>query len=190
MAGIGLRREPARLSDPSGGGSPERAKAGFLRGKSGTDRPGLAETVGFEPTIQVSPYNGLANRRLQPLGHVSGAKVCMYPRLLRQRFILPLCEPCANIRFRVAAAFQRARRIARILAELRCAGMSARRMAAELMARSVPTPNGGQWHAARCCGLWIGCRHPTDAPRGGRAERISDRAAGRYPPGQKKRCQS
>ena len=33
----------------------------------------LAERKGFEPLIRVSPYNGLANRRLQPLGHLSGA---------------------------------------------------------------------------------------------------------------------
>src|SRR5215475_6287682 len=32
----------------------------------------LAETGGFEPPIRCDPYNGLANRRLQPLGHVSG----------------------------------------------------------------------------------------------------------------------
>ena len=31
----------------------------------------LAETGGFEPPIRCDPYNGLANRRLQPLGHVS-----------------------------------------------------------------------------------------------------------------------
>jgi hypothetical protein len=31
----------------------------------------LAEGMGFEPTIGVSTYNGLANRRLQPLGHPS-----------------------------------------------------------------------------------------------------------------------
>ena len=32
----------------------------------------MAETEGFEPSIQaLHPYNGLANRRLQPLGHVS-----------------------------------------------------------------------------------------------------------------------
>src|SRR5688572_3587855 len=31
----------------------------------------LAERMGFEPMIRVSPYNGLANRRLQPLGHLS-----------------------------------------------------------------------------------------------------------------------
>ncbi len=30
------------------------------------------EGVGFEPTVQaLDPYNGLANRRLQPLGHPS-----------------------------------------------------------------------------------------------------------------------
>jgi hypothetical protein len=32
---------------------------------------GLAEGMGFEPTIRCYPYNGLANRRLQPLGHPS-----------------------------------------------------------------------------------------------------------------------
>src|SRR5215470_15041313 len=35
----------------------------------------LAETGGFEPPIRCDPYNGLANRRLQPLGHVSGVTV-------------------------------------------------------------------------------------------------------------------
>lgn len=34
----------------------------------------LAEWEGFEPSIQVSPYNDLANRRLQPLGHHSNAR--------------------------------------------------------------------------------------------------------------------
>jgi DNA invertase Pin-like site-specific DNA recombinase len=46
-----------------------------------------------------------------------------------------------------AEARERARQIAPILAELRCAGLSARKMAAELTARNVPTPNGGRWHA-------------------------------------------
>ena len=32
----------------------------------------MAETIGFEPTVPLSEYNDLANRRLQPLGHVSG----------------------------------------------------------------------------------------------------------------------
>ena len=31
----------------------------------------MAEGMGFEPTIPVSQYNGLAIRRLQPLGHPS-----------------------------------------------------------------------------------------------------------------------
>jgi hypothetical protein len=34
----------------------------------------LAENGGFEPPIELSPYNGLANRRLQPLGQLS---VCL-----------------------------------------------------------------------------------------------------------------
>ena len=35
------------------------------------DVTNLAEGMGFEPTIRLSSYNGLANRRLQPLGHPS-----------------------------------------------------------------------------------------------------------------------
>jgi hypothetical protein len=31
----------------------------------------VAEGTGFEPAIRYNPYNGLANRRLQPLGHPS-----------------------------------------------------------------------------------------------------------------------
>ncbi len=31
----------------------------------------MAERRGFEPPIQFYPYNDLANRRLQPLGHLS-----------------------------------------------------------------------------------------------------------------------
>jgi DNA invertase Pin-like site-specific DNA recombinase len=45
-----------------------------------------------------------------------------------------------------AAAVERARELAPLLAELKGAGMSARRMAAELTARGVPTPNGAKWH--------------------------------------------
>ena len=35
------------------------------------ERCKLAEWRGFEPPIRYDPYNGLANRRLQPLGHHS-----------------------------------------------------------------------------------------------------------------------
>ena len=31
----------------------------------------MAEKGGFEPPVQCYLYNGLANRRLQPLGHLS-----------------------------------------------------------------------------------------------------------------------
>ena len=34
----------------------------------------LAEGMGFEPTIGCYTYNGLANRRLQPLGHPSAGR--------------------------------------------------------------------------------------------------------------------
>ncbi len=36
-----------------------------------SDFRGYAERGGFEPPIECYPYNGLANRRLQPLGHLS-----------------------------------------------------------------------------------------------------------------------
>ena len=45
-----------------------------------------------------------------------------------------------------AEAMERARQLAPVLAELKSTGMSARRMAAELTARGVPTANGGKWH--------------------------------------------
>ena len=50
-------------------------------------------------------------------------------------------------RYRDEAA-ERARQLAPVLSELRSAGMSARQMAAQLIARGIPTPNGGRWHAA------------------------------------------
>ena len=34
----------------------------------------LAETTGFEPVVVFNDYNGLANRRFQPLSHVSEGK--------------------------------------------------------------------------------------------------------------------
>jgi hypothetical protein len=43
---------------------------------------------------------------------------------------------------------ERARQLAPVLSELRSASMSARQMAAELIARGIPSPNGGRWHAA------------------------------------------
>jgi DNA invertase Pin-like site-specific DNA recombinase len=47
-----------------------------------------------------------------------------------------------------AEAMERARQLAPILTELKLAGMSARRMAGELTARGIATPNGAKWHAA------------------------------------------
>jgi DNA invertase Pin-like site-specific DNA recombinase len=46
-----------------------------------------------------------------------------------------------------AEAVGRARQLAPLLAEWKDAGMSARRMAAELTARGIATPSGGRWHA-------------------------------------------
>ena len=34
----------------------------------------MAETEGFEPSVQMYPYDGLANRWFQPLTHVSGSQ--------------------------------------------------------------------------------------------------------------------
>jgi DNA invertase Pin-like site-specific DNA recombinase len=46
-----------------------------------------------------------------------------------------------------AEAATRATTLAPLLTELKGAGLSARRIAAELTARRVPTPAGGRWHA-------------------------------------------
>ena len=40
----------------------------------------MAEGGGFEPPIPVSQYNGLANRRLQPLGHPSSLVPLVFSR--------------------------------------------------------------------------------------------------------------
>jgi DNA invertase Pin-like site-specific DNA recombinase len=45
-----------------------------------------------------------------------------------------------------AEAIERARQLAPVLAELLDAGMSARRIAAELTARGIAAPGGGRWH--------------------------------------------
>ena len=37
-------------------------------------RKNLAETTGFEPVVAFNGYNGLANRRFQPLSHVSALR--------------------------------------------------------------------------------------------------------------------
>jgi transposase-like protein len=46
-----------------------------------------------------------------------------------------------------AEAVERARQLAPLLTELKGAGMSARRMAAELTTHGIATPSGGRWHA-------------------------------------------
>lgn len=46
-----------------------------------------------------------------------------------------------------AEAMERARQLAPLLTEMKAAGMSARRMAAELTSRGIATPTGARWHA-------------------------------------------
>ncbi len=53
-----------------------------------------SEREGFEPSIRVyTPYNGLANRRLQPLGHLSAATLPTIPH--RDKPHLALIQPRA-----------------------------------------------------------------------------------------------
>ena len=47
------------------GTTKEQAPRYYARGSIGTDR------AGFEPAVELAPYAGLANRYLQPLGHLS-----------------------------------------------------------------------------------------------------------------------
>src|ERR1700730_6162092 len=46
-----------------------------------------------------------------------------------------------------AEAIERAHQLAPVLAELKSAGLSARQIAVQLMARDISTPNGAKWHA-------------------------------------------
>ena len=49
----------------------------------------VAESGGFEPPVQLSPYNGLANRRLQPLGQLSGvSRVAIHHNYNQIRYAL------------------------------------------------------------------------------------------------------
>ena len=45
------------------------------RERDGTSKQGLAERAGFEPATELSPCDGLANRCLRPLGHLSSELV-------------------------------------------------------------------------------------------------------------------
>jgi hypothetical protein len=49
----------------------------------------LAESGGFEPPVQLSPYNGLANRRLQPLGQLSSGVAEWNDFIIAERRFLP-----------------------------------------------------------------------------------------------------
>ena len=53
----------------------------------------MAEGEGFEPSIPVSQYNDLANRRLQPLGHPS-ATSGGFPRRMRRALLAAHGPPC------------------------------------------------------------------------------------------------
>ena len=54
----------------------------------------MAESGGFEPPVQLSPYNGLANRRLQPLGQLSGDVAGWDSLIITEGFVdFPLPPP-------------------------------------------------------------------------------------------------
>src|SRR5437868_13654677 len=61
-----------------------------------------AEREGFEPSIRVSTYAGLANRCLQPLGHLSRVSQAILRRLSLQRcarqFVCSFCEFRQSVR--------------------------------------------------------------------------------------------
>ena len=56
-------------------GTTVRALTAEMPGGQGKAANGAskADRSGFEPEKEVTPFNGLANRRLQPLGHLSRA---------------------------------------------------------------------------------------------------------------------
>src|SRR5690606_10257820 len=56
------------------GGGPVSSRGSEKAGARGGGLEDLAETEGFEPSVPVTRYDDLANRCLQPLGHVSGRR--------------------------------------------------------------------------------------------------------------------
>ena len=66
----GVEAPAPRIRTARHGGPAPRGGAGFLVIRLGV----LAETEGFEPSIPLTGYDDLANRCLQPLGHVSGRR--------------------------------------------------------------------------------------------------------------------
>ncbi len=63
-AEIRTYRDSAKTSKPHSNPTPETAKTPVSQGF-------LAEREGFEPSIQVTPYDGLASRCIRPLCHLS-----------------------------------------------------------------------------------------------------------------------
>ena len=59
----------------------------------------MAETEGFEPSVQMYPYDGLANRWFQPLTHVSKARTSRVRVIPRQA---PMREKREDHQFLVA----------------------------------------------------------------------------------------
>ncbi len=57
----------------------------------------MAETEGFEPSIRFTTYDDLANRCLQPLGHVSCwaafAVICCGVQGQKARMDISICGP-------------------------------------------------------------------------------------------------
>ena len=69
---------PARRAQPM-----DRRWAAWSGGMD-PETGGVAERVGFEPTVGVTPYNGFRDRRLRPLSHLSAPIDCTWPRGLPQ----------------------------------------------------------------------------------------------------------
>ena len=60
----------------------------------------MAETEGFEPSIHLSMYDDLANRCLQPLGHISANQERSIP-------IEGQLSHCKNLASKAVSAIQR-----------------------------------------------------------------------------------
>ena len=72
-------RRPAAARRGNLGVIPNRARPAEARPREirTEDERRLAVREGFEPSVEVlRPYNGLANRRLQPLGHLTAVRKC------------------------------------------------------------------------------------------------------------------
>ncbi len=121
-------------------------------------RTGMAVREGFEPSVGLlRSYNGLANRRLQPLGHLTVSKMLRILRVSRQRLSRPRPTVPKTVPTRPAAPLLESSRTTIIAANGPAAPAHRARLTicSSLPAPTTAPPGGGRHREghrhSRCC---------------------------------------